>query len=112
MLLFEFFNSPKSLSLVLDIGSGDIESLHRSLYEMSQKNLPIFNKIKFQKKWMFIYRKNIIEVIDYEVTDSDELKNKVQAAWENFLSSDLPVIRELTTKVFEAELSSPLLPES
>ena len=79
---------------------------------MSQKNLPIFNKIKFQKKWMFIYRKNILEVIDYEVTDSDELKNKVQAAWENFLSSDLPVIRELTTKVFEAELSSPLLPES
>jgi len=112
VLLFEFFNFPKSLSLVLDIGSGDIESVHRSLYEMSQKNLHIFNKIKFQKKWMFIYRKSILEGIDYEVTDSDELKNKVQAAWDNFISSDLPVIRELTIKLFEAELSSPLLPES
>ncbi|MEQ8462665.1 hypothetical protein [Coleofasciculus sp. E1-EBD-02] len=79
---------------------------------MSQKNLHIFNKIKLQEKWMLIYRKNILEGIDYEVTDSDELKNKVQAVWENFLSSDLPVIRELKTKLFEAELSSPLLPES
>ena len=61
---------------------------------------------------MFIYKKDILEGIDYEITNSEELKQKVQAAWENFLSRDLPVIRELTTKVFEAELSSPLLPES
>jgi hypothetical protein len=112
VLLFEFFNFPKNLSLVLDVGPGDIESVHRSLYEMSQKNLHIFNKTKLKDKWMFIYRKDILEGLDYEVTDSEELKEKVQAAWENFLSRDLPVIRELITKVFEAELSSPLLPES
>jgi hypothetical protein len=112
VLLFEFFNFPKNLSLVLDVGPGDIESVHCSLYEMSQKNLHIFNKTKLKDKWMFIYKKDILEGIDYEITDSEELKQKVQAAWENFLSRDLPVIRELTTKVFEAELSSPLLPES
>lgn len=107
VLLFEFFNFPNNLSLVLDIGPGDIESVRRSLYEMSQKNLHIFKKTKPKEKWMFIYKKDILEGIDYEVIDSDELKQKVQTAWHNFLSSDLPVIRELTTKVFEAELSSP-----
>lgn len=112
VLLFEFFNFPKNLSLVLDIGPGDIESVHRTLHEMSQKNLHIFNKTKLKDKWMFIYKKDILKCIDYEATNSEELKQKVQAAWENFLSHDLPVIRELTTKVFEAELSSPLLPES
>lgn len=79
---------------------------------MSQKNLHIFNKTNLKDKWMFIYRKDILEGIDYQITDSDELKQKVQAAWEDFLSRDLPVIRELTTKVFEAESLSPLLPES
>lgn len=112
VLLFEFFNFPKNLSLVLDVGPGNIESVHRSLHEMSQKNLHIFKKTKLKEKWMFLYRKDILEGTDYDVTDSDELKQKVQAAWETFLSSDLPVIRELTTKVFEAELTSPLLPES
>ncbi|MEQ9001042.1 MAG: hypothetical protein RID53_31645 [Coleofasciculus sp. B1-GNL1-01] len=55
---------------------------------------------------MFIYRKIILEPIDYEVIDSDDLKQKVQAAWENFISRYLPVIRELTTQLFETELSS------
>lgn len=100
VLLFEFLNSSNSLSLVLALRPGDIESAHRSLYEMSQKNLHIFNKTKFKEECLLIYRKNILEAIDYEVTDSDKLKQKLQAAWENLISRDLPVIRELTTQVF------------
>jgi thiamine phosphate synthase YjbQ (UPF0047 family) len=113
VLLFEFVNEPNNLFLVLTVGPGNVESVRHSLHEMSLKNLPIFRKTKLKEnRWAWIYKKEIIKLIDYEVTDSDELYKKVQAAFDNFISSDLPVIRELTTKVFEAELSPPLLPES
>ncbi|MBD2005531.1 hypothetical protein H6F63_20310, partial [Trichocoleus sp. FACHB-40] len=113
VLLFEFVNEPNNLFLVLTIGPGNVESIRRSLHEMSLKNLPIFQKTKLKEnKWAWIYKKEIIKLIDYEITDSDELYKKLQAAWDNFLSNDLPLIRELTTKVFEAELSSSLSPES
>ncbi|MEQ8536249.1 MAG: hypothetical protein RIB93_02095 [Coleofasciculus sp. D1-CHI-01] len=46
------------------------------------------------------------DLLENFIVDSDELKQKVQAAWEDFISRDLPVIRELTTQVFETELSS------
>lgn len=113
VLLFEFVNEPNEFLLVLTIGPGDVESVQRPLPEMSLKNPSVFQKTKLKENgWTWIYKKEIFKLSNYEVFDTDELKQKIQAAWDNFLSSDLPLIRELTTKAFEAELSSPFLPES
>lgn len=107
ILIFEFHNLPNNLSLVLDIGPGNLESVRLSLHEMSLKNSQIFKKTKLKEKWTFIYTKEFLKPSDYQTSDSEELQKKVQVSWENFLNRDLPVIRELTTKVFEAESTLP-----
>lgn len=107
VLLFEFHNLPNNLSLVLTIGTGNVESVRRQIYEMSLKNLQMFKKTKLREKWTFIYTKEFLKPSDYITSDSEELQQKVQAAWDNFLGNHLPLIRELTIKVFEAESTLP-----
>jgi hypothetical protein len=57
VLLFEFHNLPNNLSLVLTIGTGNVESVRRQIYEMSLKNLQMFKKPSYKKNGhLFIKR--------------------------------------------------------
>jgi hypothetical protein len=106
-ILFHFLNLPDRLLIQLFIFSGD-NSLRKLIHQASLKNLDIFRKGRWSERWITIYKKEILKPSDYEDTDVDSLMMKVQASWAQFLTHDLPKIREIITKISWTDLESPV----
>lgn len=95
LLLFEFRNSPNSLSLCLVIGPGDMDVRQR-LYDVTKKYRDPFKGTtsKLYPQWTSIYNETFLRTVDYEDQDIEALKPKIEKKWQSFLDGDLPKLVE------------------
>lgn len=95
ILLFEFTNRDNSLSLKLIIGPGPSD-IREKLYELADNNRRLFERCSksLYPKWTTIYSVNFLRTDDYESASIDDLTPKIDAAWQRFLDTDLPRIRD------------------
>lgn len=103
LLLFEFRNSPNSLSLHLIIGPGDMEVRQR-LYDMHKRQKDLFKGStgKLYPQWTTIYNETFLRSADYEDQDIEALKPKIEKKWQSFLDGDFPKLAEAIGSVIRA----------
>jgi len=95
ILLFEFANYDKRLVLRLYIGPGPVDIRER-LHAIALKNTPLFNKSSRQlgRKHLAIYQSEYLKKSDYEDTDVEELKTKINKKFNIFIENDLKKIMD------------------
>ena len=88
MLLFECYHRPEHLKIVLYIGPGP-EEIRQNLFSMAQENTPVFRTQSktINKKWNSIYSRKLLQKRDYEEGKTEELEEKIQTVWEEFMIS-------------------------
>jgi hypothetical protein len=102
MLLFECYNRPDHLKVVLYIGPGP-EEMRQKLFSTAQENTPLFRtqSKNLNQKWNSIYSKKLLQRKDYEEFQTEDLEIKIEKIWKEFVESDLPkiinIIRENIT---------------
>lgn len=101
LLYFELWNSTDSLNLSLIIGPGDSATRQR-IYEIANRNPNLFRKAtrKLTPQWFTIYSERFLSQSDYESTNIDILKPKIEKKWKSFLSRDLRQIKEIIEEEF------------
>lgn len=95
MLLFEFNNYDMRLVLRLIIGPGP-QDYREKLFEFcgSLKSiLKLTNKL-YGKKWQTVYQKEFLGKKDFENPIFEDLVEKIDSKWNDFLNSDLRQIEE------------------
>lgn len=96
ILLFECYNRPDHLKVVLYIGPGP-EETRRKLFSMAQENTPLFRtqSRNLNQKWNSIYSKKLLQRKDYEESQTEDLEIKIEKAWKEFVENDLPKIMHI-----------------
>lgn len=100
MMLFECYNKLEHLKVVLYIGPGP-EELRQKLFTMAQENSPVFKpqSKSLKQKWNSIYSKKLLSKKDYEeAAEGEDLQNKIETAWQQFVQNDLPKIAEVVRR--------------
>lgn len=95
ILLFEFSNYYKKLTLRLYIGPGD-NQLRTKLHNIAMMDAKLFNKSerKLGLKWLAIYQKEYLKPKDYEESDAVELKEIISKKFESLVMDDLANIEK------------------
>lgn len=98
MLLFQFDNTVKSLTLTLYIGKGP-EQVRKILLEVAQSKIEYFKKISiYRSSWKDIYTTEILRGNELEDVSFDDVKPKIEQAWREFLATDLlPIIDTISS---------------
>lgn len=96
ILLFEFENRENKLALKLIIGPGD-ETTRKKLHNISQSNGGVLNKsnLSLTAQWRTVYKIDFLKKKDYEDTDIEQLKNRIEARLDEFIKEDLVKIEEI-----------------
>ncbi|MBS1793568.1 MAG: PD-(D/E)XK nuclease family protein [Acidobacteria bacterium] len=91
IMLFEVYAEP--LKIVLWIGPGPVES-RQKLMDMALNNNPPFRSQSktLKQKWNSVFRKNLLSSKDSEDSHFEDLQERVEKAWRDFASLDLPKI--------------------
>jgi len=102
LLLFEFYNSVDTLNLYLVIGPGDANTRNR-IYDVAHANTNLFKTAnrRLTSKWSSIYKERFLSKSDFEHTDIDILKPKIQKKWMNFIAGDFRQITALIDTVLQ-----------
>ena len=88
MLLFEFRNAARSLSLHLVLGPGT-EEVRRRLHSLARQGPELFTVSKsFAPKWNSLYRKVILNSSDYDEPDMEVIAEKVHKAISQFMGGE------------------------
>ncbi len=95
MLLFEWVNLEKRLSLNLVMGPGPLE-LRQRLFEFAHNNPPLKPSFKaLGKSFNTIYQKSFLTSHAYEADDLEILEEEITRKWEHFRQHELPQLIEL-----------------
>jgi hypothetical protein len=70
----------------------------------------IFKRSNWGEKSMTIYKKQILNLTDYNDAALDSLITKVRASWEQFIANDLPKIRGITANISAVKLEASATP--
>ncbi len=93
MLLFEFSNRPRSLSLTLYIGPGP-QQIRQRLYDASgSRGTPFKCFSTFGNQWNKIYSRPCLKERDYDSPTIEEISAKIREQWSRFVTTDLPLIQ-------------------
>ena len=95
IVLFEMVNADNKLSLTLYIGPGEKDYRER-LYAFFKQNDAIFKSTSrnFGRKWSAVYRKDILRKNDFDNSTIDDLRDKINCTWNEFIKKDLPEINK------------------
>jgi len=104
ILLFEFQNTAKSLVLKLIIGPGD-KHAREMIYNIASQHSLSFpgRSSKLYQKFTQIYKREYLKSKDYDDSNMDDLKSKINRRWKKFLEEDF---KEIMGKMIFPELSS------
>jgi hypothetical protein len=93
MLLFEFKISRERVVLGLFIGPGDTQ-VRESLFGFARDHRPPFKFAdpKLYAKWNQIWSRKILGSADLESENLEAVNAKLAAAWNQFLTSELPLL--------------------
>ena len=95
IMMFYFENRPTGVSLVLQIGPGDVQTRQR-LFQMASSNKPPFRTGKtFSPQWSRIYNRGIVSKKTLEEADIMDINREIYEAWDNFKRTDLPKIEQV-----------------
>ncbi len=89
ILLYEFRNANKKLTLKLYIGLGPKE-LREKLRDFCIANAALFKTLgkNFGYKWHTVYQKEFLKESDFEEATSEDLKKKIDSKFDDFLRGD------------------------
>jgi len=95
VLMYEFSNYEKRLALRLIIGPSEQE-YRKKLFKFFKLNKKLFSYADrtFGVKWHTIYQKNFLLPKDFKNAAIDNLKDKIDHQWEEFIKNDLLKIDE------------------
>lgn len=104
LLLFELKNYPNRLSLHLIIGPGPDEWRQR-LFKLSRAYPRVLRggRSQLHSKWTTIFKHDFLRTRDYEDVSFEDLQLKIDKAWAQFLTDDLPEITKLVVKSFATD---------
>ncbi|HEY9802753.1 MAG TPA: PD-(D/E)XK nuclease family protein [Leptolyngbyaceae cyanobacterium] len=94
-LAFHFENGNSYLLTRLLICPYEDKTVRERIYQISQENLNPFKKTRLTNQWTTIYQKPILNQNDYENADVDELMEKFQLFWNDFVKNDFIKIRSI-----------------
>jgi hypothetical protein len=92
--LFQFYNFPDSLTLHLFVGPGP-EEVRQRLYELCRRHKPTLIEPRRASKWWQVYNLALLESSDYAKCSDQELREKIDIRWDQFLKGDFHRIREI-----------------
>ena len=96
VLLFWFVNKPDRLDLRMEIGPGPVETRQRLLDLVLQHTPPFSVQTRYlNQKWNRIYKRPFLNAAKLEEASMEEIEAAVRKLWGVFLTSDLPVIRQV-----------------
>ena len=94
LLLFQFYNRPGKVALVLYIGPGNGDS-RQKLFDMASANTNVFKASgSLYPKWKSIFTRKFLTKKDLEEEEFQVLVEKIKKQWDRFLSEDFPSILE------------------
>jgi len=98
MLVYEFRNYVNRLSLGLVIGPGPQE-IRQKLFEMAKKEKDILKPSSKTLPALFctIFTRDFLKQKDYESATLENLKPKIDKAWDFFLNHEAPKIEKILT---------------
>ncbi len=100
MLLFEFNNKKDQLKLNLYIGPGP-EETRQKLLNMACSNKGIFKPASetLNPKWNSIFSRKFLTSDDYEDIQENQLEQKINLKWKDFVGKELPLIMEAVRNI-------------
>jgi hypothetical protein len=101
LLMFEFWNDPKSLELRLVIGPGEAK-FKQPIYQTLQ-NLGVSGLKRCRNKdssHTQAYGVSILNPTDYEASDLEELQDKIHQFWSSYITGDMKRIRQAISDAF------------
>ncbi len=96
MLLFEFQNFKESLKLRLIIGPGPTE-VREKLFKIAKQVGPPFKTAvkELSERWNMIFDRPFLSTKDYGGNAEEQLRQKIEEKWKQFLNLDLPEVSRL-----------------
>jgi hypothetical protein len=92
LFLFEF-KIDKAVVLFIQMGGGD-SAVRKQVHELALAKKKVFRtEAKLSPQWQLLFKKPIAEGLDGEV-DQDDLIQKIESKWQEFLEIDLPIIEQ------------------
>ena len=91
LVLYEFRNEINGLSLIVQLGRGDQSKRALILKTTHDFGAPFKPEKKLYTKWNRLYKFDILDENDYELSDK-EITKKVEEKWQEFLKTDFPKI--------------------
>ena len=93
MMLFQFYNQPRSLGLVLYIGPGP-QQIRQRLYDaVGERGMPFKRFSAFGNQWNKIYSHPFLSSRDYDSSSIGDITAKINEQWQRFVTTDLPLIQ-------------------
>jgi hypothetical protein len=93
ILLFEFYNRPGVLGLLLYIGPGP-QQIRQRLYDTAgERGAPFKRSSAFGSQWNRIYSRPFLNGRDYDSPTFEEITAKIKEQWQRFIATDLPLIK-------------------
>lgn len=107
ILLFEFVNSADRLQINFTIGPGRDE-VRQLIFQTAREHPHLFQRARKRlfPKWTTIYVKRFLTKRDYEDADIEGLAGKIRHHWDEFISRDLPNIKEVINRVEWPEIAA------
>lgn len=98
ILMFEFWNYPDGLWLLLLIGPGSDET-RQKLFDMVRANPDVFDtSSNLGNKWSGIFTRTFLEQGTYSNTDHEDREREIRKHWAEFIEKDLPQIDTVLKK--------------
>jgi hypothetical protein len=101
ILTFRFYNDVNQLHLRFMIGPGP-QNVRQALFKEFQQHQKVFNLARGQvgQKEKTVYqRRDTLNASDYEDPDIEQMKEKIQERWLEFLGGDLVRIKEIVAEL-------------
>ncbi len=105
-LIFQFKNSADSLKLRLRLISDYPRPILEAIlaFVLAHPNVFPYATAKIGSSYTQLYRKEFLKAKDYEDADFDTLQEKIETAWQKFLTDDLPAILQTLDQIDWTEL--------
>ena len=100
IVMFELINSDNKLSMALYIGPGDKEyreKLH-AFFKQNDTTLFTLANRNLGRRWLALYKKDFLRKNDFENATIDDLKEKINVAWDEFVKTDLTEINKFISE--------------
>ncbi|MBD2499675.1 PDDEXK-like family protein [Anabaena azotica] len=94
-LAFHFENGNSYLITRLLIRPCEDKTVRERIHQISRENSKVFKSKKLTNQWTTIYQKTILNQSDYENADVDELMEKFQLFWDDFVKNDFTKIQSI-----------------